>query len=159
MGNMTLMRSSAAFFLTLMLLPTVMSCSNEKPAESNKEGHSQIKTIETMDELNRIIHSDKKMLVFDLYADWCMPCKILAPVFNSLSENYKDRAAFYRINIDKSPDIAAAFGIRGIPYIVFINDKKTIHALTGVNPKESYEKVLNRCSNAISAQECEKALD
>ena len=112
-----------------------------------------------MEELNQLINdNESKMLVFDLYANWCIPCKILSPIFNSLSEDYNDQAIFLKVDIDKNPDIAAAFGVRGIPYVVFIRNKKAIYALSGVNPKESYENVLNSCGMAESADACAQLL-
>jgi thioredoxin-like negative regulator of GroEL len=59
----------------------------------------------------------------------------------------------------KIPDIAAAFGVQGIPYAVFVRNKKAIHKLSGVNPKKSYEKALNSCGAAESADACAKLLE
>lgn len=147
-----------AVISTFLLFP-VTSCSKKLPPNS-QNNTSSVKTISSMNELNQLINDNgNKMLVFDLYADWCMPCKILSPIFSSLSETYKDQAVFLKIDIDKNPDIAAAFGVRGIPYVVFVRNKKAIYALSGVNPKESYEKVLNSCGTAESADACAQLLE
>lgn len=153
LGKMIVLPVISALFFT------VSSCSNEKSAKPGKETHSLVNTIQTSDEMNKIISSNKKMLVFDFYADWCMPCKVLEPTFGSLSEAYKDRAVFYRVNIDRNPDIASAFGVVGIPLVVFMKNQKAIHAITGLNPKESYEKVLNNCADVTSEQSCAQLLD
>lgn len=147
-----------AGIFTFLLFP-VASCS-KKGSSNSQNNTSSVKTISSMNELNQLINENgSKMLVLDLYADWCMPCKILSPIFNSLSEEYKDQAVFFKVDIDKNPDIAAAFGVRGIPYVVFIRNKKAIYALSGVNPKESYEKVLNSCYRAESADACAQLLE
>lgn len=145
--------------LSISILLPVLSCIKKKSSDTQTDV-SQIKTIVSMTELNQIINNNnEKMLVLDLYADWCVPCKILSPIFNSLSQTHKDQASFFRVDVDKSPEIAEAFGVQGIPYVVFIRNKKAIYTLTGVNPKENYEKVLNSCSAAESEQACTKLLE
>lgn len=147
-----------AAIITFLLL-AVTFCSNKGSANSQNNS-SSVKTISSINELNLIINNNEtKMLVIDLYADWCLPCKVLSPIFVSLSAAYKDQAIFLKIDIDKNPDIAAAFGVQRIPYVVFIRNKKTIYALSGVNPKESYEKVLNKCGDTESADTCARLLE
>ncbi len=99
------------------------------------------------------------MMVLDLYADWCGPCRILAPTLHELAAEFKGKADFYRINVDKSPDLARSFGVRGIPYVIFMMEKKPVYALTGLNPKENYQKVLTICGGAASADECVNLLN
>ncbi len=141
------------------LLFSVTSCS-KKGASNSQNNTSSVRTISSINELNQLINeNESKMLVFDLYADWCMPCKVLSPIFNSLSEAHKDQAVFLKIDIDKNPDIASVFGVRAVPYVVFVKNKKAIYALSGVNPKESYEKVLNSCGAAESADACARLLE
>ncbi len=155
--NIHITKLSIVLIIVYLLIP-VVSCSKKKNSDI-VDHSSSVKTISSMSELSRIINGDDtKMLVFDLYADWCVPCKMLTPIFSSLSKAHTDRAIFYRINIDNNPDIAAAFGVQGIPHVVFIRDKKSIYALTGVHPKESYERVLNSCGEAESANDCAQLL-
>ena len=155
--------------LTAMLIP-VTSCSSENtketpktketPGSQTQKQEGNIKSISSVEELNKLIESNsEKLMVFDLYADWCMPCKVLAPTFNTLANTHKKKANFYRINVDKSPDLAQAFGVRGIPYVVFVRNKQTVYAMTGLNPKESYEKVITSCGSAESPEACIKELE
>jgi len=67
---------------------------------------------------------DKPALI-DFYADWCGPCKIIAPVLEELSEEYKDQLTIYKINTEVEQELAAVFGIQSIPSLLFIpmNDK------------------------------------
>lgn len=136
------------------LLPVQLSC-------SKKSASSEIpaKSIETVDQLNQIIDTGKKMLVLDLYADWCFPCKVIAPVLDSLSQKHKDQIDLFKINVDKSPDIANAFGVQGIPFVIFIQNKTVIHSITGVKAIEDYEKVIKKCSNAESWMDCQNMLN
>lgn len=99
-----------------------------------------------------------QLLVFDLYADWCRPCKMLAPMYDSLASTHGHRANFYRVDVQRNPDIAAAFGVRGIPLVVFMKDQKVVQALTGLNPRKSYERILTSCGPMVSLEECRKNL-
>ena len=58
--------------------------------------------------------------VIDFYADWCMPCKMVVPLLNQLSEEYDGRVKFYKINTEKDPEVAKLFGISSIPTLLFI---------------------------------------
>ena len=146
-------------FLTAVLW--VSSCSKE--IESKKatpeNDQSAVTTIQSSDQLNTVLESNQdKLLVFDLYADWCMPCKVLAPTFSSLADTHRE-TRFFRINVDQNPDIAAAFGVRGIPYVVFVKNKQAVYALTGLNPKEKYEQVITACGSPGSVTACQENLN
>lgn len=93
-----------------------------------------------------------KMLVVDLYADWCGPCRMIQPTISKLADKYQDKVDFYRVNIDENPQIAAVFKTQVIPYVVFIKDNKVITAFAGVNSSEKYEKVITTC--AASKEPC-----
>lgn len=58
--------------------------------------------------------------VVDFYADWCGPCKRVAPIMEELAKEYKGKVIFYKVNTDKEREVAGAFGIRSIPSILFI---------------------------------------
>ncbi len=126
------------------------------PPQEKKE---PVSSIGDLDKLNAIVEGTPgKLLVFDLYADWCVPCKILAPLYDSLAVKHGKSADFYRVDVQHSQDIAAAFGVRGIPFVVFMKDKKVVHAITGLNPAESYERVITTCGGSASVSECQEKL-
>jgi len=58
--------------------------------------------------------------LIDFYADWCGPCKMVAPVLEELSEEYKGKINIYKINTEQETELAGAFGIRSIPSILFV---------------------------------------
>lgn len=62
-----------------------------------------------------------KPAVIDFYTDWCRPCKMLAPLIESISNDYKGRIEVYKVNIDKEPQLADLFKIQSIPTILFIS--------------------------------------
>ncbi len=99
--------------------------------------------IATEREFDSIIeNAGSRLIVLDLYADWCGPCRVLHPTLLALANKYAGKASFYRVNVDANPKIAAAFGTNGIPYVVFVKDRKAIESLVGVNPSKEYEKII-----------------
>ena len=88
---------------------------------------------------------DKPALI-DFYAEWCGPCKMLAPVLEEVSDEYAGKVDIYKINVDEEEDLASLFGIRSIPTLIFIEKNGTMHRSQGAmgkpQLKEAIEKVL-----------------
>jgi thioredoxin 1 len=134
------------------------SCGSSK--EKNAEAMEQLPLLSSSEELDSLSAAvGNQMLVLDFYADWCGPCRVLAPTIDRLAVEYKEKARFFRVNVDKSPSLSRAFGVRGIPYIVFMKNGQVVYVLTGVHPGETYKKVLDFCSNDASADECVRKLN
>lgn len=132
-----------------VLLLTLFSCSgNTKTAEPAKSPDPTVKSIQGVEQFKTIVdNAGDRLLVFDLYADWCMPCKILSPMLEKIAEAKKGQADFYRINIDKNRDLASAFGVQGIPFVVFVKSKAAVHAFTGVQSQSTYEQAIDQFSS------------
>jgi thioredoxin 1 len=81
--------------------------------------------------------------IIDFYADWCAPCKMVAPILEELAEEYKGKVNIYKIDTEAEQELAAVFGIRSIPSILFVpkNDKPQMAA--GALPKESFVQAIN----------------
>lgn len=77
------------------------------------------------------IPKDKKV-VLDFFADWCGPCKGIAPVFEALAEKYSD-VVFLKVNVDKAPEIAEGFGVESLPTFILFNCGKGFKAVRGAN--------------------------
>ncbi len=84
---------------------------------------------------------DKPALI-DFYADWCGPCKMVAPILEEISNEYGEKMHVYKINTDQEQELSAAFGIQSIPSLLFIpmNDKPQMAA--GALPKDSLVKAI-----------------
>ncbi len=80
--------------------------------------------------------------VIDFYADWCGPCKMVAPIMEKLSEEYKGKVAFYKVDTDREQQLAAMFGIRSIPTLVFIPLNEQPKALVGAVPEHVLREVI-----------------
>lgn len=78
--------------------------------------------------------NSKNTVLVDFYADWCGPCKMLAPVLEGLSEKM-DKVTFYKVNVDASSDLAGRYGIQAIPNLVIFKDGKAVDQITGFVPE------------------------
>ena len=80
--------------------------------------------------------------VIDFYADWCGPCKMVAPVLEELSKEYEGKINIYKIDTEAEQELAAAFGIRSIPSLLFIPKEGQPQMAMGALPKESLKEVI-----------------
>ncbi len=89
-----------------------------------------------------VINSDKPVLV-DFWAEWCGPCKALAPVLDEIAGELDGKAQLVKVNVDESGELAQKYGIRGIPTLIFFKDGEVKSTLVGNQPKSEILKNLN----------------
>jgi len=80
--------------------------------------------------------------VIDFYADWCRPCKMVAPIMEELAKKYEGKVIFYKVNTDKEKELASVFQIRSIPSILFVPAKGDPKFSVGAMQKEDYIKII-----------------
>ena len=90
-----------------------------------------------------VISADKLVLV-DLYATWCAPCKSLAPVLEELADKYADKIKVVKVNVDEEESIAAKFGIASIPTVIFFKNGQTAASLVGLRTSLEIEKMIEK---------------
>lgn len=73
--------------------------------------------------------------VIDFWAEWCGPCRMIAPIIEELSEEMKDKALIGKVNVDDNPDVATRYGIRSIPTILILKDGEIVHRHVGTTTK------------------------
>lgn len=81
-------------------------------------------------------------IIIDFYADWCGPCKSLAPVLEQLSEEYKDKIKIYKVDTEAEQELSAVFGIRSIPSMLFCPLGEDPQMANGALPKQQIEKII-----------------
>lgn len=134
--------------LAIPVIAQLISCTG---AKSDTVQDELVQSISSLEQFNAIVeHSGNRLIAFDLYADWCMPCHVLEPVLKEIAKENSSKVTIYKINADQFPQIIEAFGVNGIPFVVFIKNKKAIYALMGVQPKESYLKIINNYADTSS---------
>lgn len=83
-----------------------------------------------------------KPCVIDFYADWCGPCKMLAPVLEELAKEFEGKIDIFKVNTEEEQELAGVFGIRSIPSILFVPLKGQPQMATGALPKETFVKAF-----------------
>ena len=83
-------------------------------------------------------------VVVDFYADWCVPCRRLAPILQDIAQYYHGEVDFYRINVDNNPDIAEAFQIRSIPLLLICPLDGEPKAVVGLYSMQEYIRIINQ---------------
>jgi thioredoxin 1 len=80
--------------------------------------------------------------IIDFYADWCKPCKMIAPTLEELQKEYAGKIRVYKVNTDENSDLSAFFQIRSIPALLFIPLEGQPQMVAGALPKESFEQAI-----------------
>lgn len=83
-----------------------------------------------------------KAAVIDFYADWCGPCKSIAPILEELSDQYKDQLVIYKVDTDKEAELSSLFGIQSIPTLLFIPVNGNPMMQKGALPKNVLQQII-----------------
>jgi thioredoxin 1 len=92
--------------------------------------------IEQLTEQNFNNKIKKGVVMVDFWADWCMPCKMMAPILNEVAEAAEGEAVIYKLNVDEQRQVAASYGIRNIPTIIVFREGKEVERIVGIKTKE-----------------------
>jgi len=90
-----------------------------------------------------------KLVLMDFYADWCGPCRLQGPIFESLAEEqeFREKAEFRKVNVDKEGDLAAEKGIMVVPTVILEKDGVEVQRWMGVTSREELIKAINKALN------------
>ena len=90
---------------------------------------------------DEVVNADTLVLV-DFWAEWCGPCKMIAPIVEELAEEFNGKIKFTKLDVDSNPQSAMNFGIRGIPALLIFHDGKPVDQVVGAVPKSVLKKRL-----------------
>jgi thioredoxin len=83
-----------------------------------------------------------KPAIIDFYADWCAPCKMVAPILEQLSEEYKGKIDIYKVNTEQERELSSVFGIMSIPSFLFIPMEGMPSLEPGAFPKQAFKEII-----------------
>lgn len=151
------MSKTILFLMGLMLVVTTAcgrgSSNNAKQEARATEGSGKVIHLTKAEFLEKVYNYEKnpnewkyegnKPAIVDFYADWCGPCKMVAPILDELAKEYDGQIVIYKVDTEKERDLASAFGIRSIPSILFIPMLGEPEMAQGAMPKASFKKAID----------------
>jgi len=96
-----------------------------------------------------VLQSEKPVLV-DFWAEWCAPCRMLAPTVAAVAEQYADSASVVKLNVDENPSTSQRYGIKGIPTLILFRAGKEVERVVGAIGKESIARIVEKHISFVS---------
>lgn len=93
---------------------------------------------------DEIVAKSDKLTVIDFWAEWCGPCRMVAPLIAELATEYEGKALVGKCDVDENPDIASKFSIRNIPTIIFVKNNEVVDKLVGAVPKSKIAELIDK---------------
>ena len=101
-----------------------------------------VKEYSTDDFKSEVVESDAPVLV-DFWAEWCGPCKVIAPVVEELANDYEGKIKFGKVNVDDHNMVASEYGVRSIPTLLIFKNGTVVNQIVGAVPKEKITAILD----------------
>jgi len=92
-------------------------------------------------ELEELLNK-KPLVLVDFWAEWCMPCRFIEPIFEEIARTYKE-VTCVKVNVDENQESAAKYGVMGIPTLILFKNGKPVERIVGVAPKEQIEQQIS----------------
>ncbi len=93
--------------------------------------------------LDKVLKTDKPVVI-DFWAEWCGPCRMVAPIIEQLAEEYKDNVIVGKIDVDENNEATTKYGIRNIPTILFIKNGQVVDKIVGAADKRLFVDKINK---------------
>ncbi len=145
-----------SFLLTLISVSIYAENSKGNKNNHNSKKEKTMQTIPLTKEefLQKVANFEKnpeewkylgdKPCIIDFYASWCGPCKMIAPVLDELANEYGEEIYIYKVDTEKERDLAALFGIRSIPTLLFCPMGENPQMAQGALPKETFKEIIDK---------------
>ena len=96
----------------------------------------------TTSNFNEIVNGGKPVVI-DFWATWCGPCRRVGPIMEALAAHYEGKVVVGKVDVEEQDELAAQFGIRNIPTVLFVKDGQVVDKVVGAMPKSAYEEKIN----------------
>ena len=90
-----------------------------------------------------VLQSEQPVII-DFWAEWCAPCRAIAPIVKDLASEYGDRVKIVKMNIDENPNTPGKYGVRAIPTVLAFKGGTVAEQLTGARPKSAFEEMVQK---------------
>jgi thioredoxin 1 len=115
-----------------------------KPLKGAEETMSSEKVLVLNNESFKTEISGDKPILVDFWAQWCQPCRMMAPVVDSVADEFDGRAKIGKLNIDDFGMVAAEYGVMSIPTLILFKSGQPVERVIGVRPKEEIKKLIEK---------------
>src|ERR671939_1421573 len=109
-----------------------------------------VKEVSDTSFMQDVLGADQPVLV-DFWAEWCAPCRMLAPTVDAVAEKYTGRARVVKLNVDENPTVSQKYGIKGIPTLILFKGGKEEERVVGATSKEAISRLLDKHVASVAA--------
>ena len=127
--------------LVILALSTIYSCGSDVNGNNSVATGNELKIVNDMGSFNEIINSSTPVLV-DFYADWCAPCKMMAPILQQVSKDMEGKVKVIKVDVDKNEDAARKYQIRSIPTMILFQNGKAVWQGVGVMQADQIKAII-----------------
>jgi thioredoxin len=151
-------------FIAILSLFMLVSCGNSKKENKKKENVQEVESVVEEESLvknldyktfvkkvwdietypDSFAYKSKLPCMIDFYADWCGPCKRVAPIMEEIAQQYEDKIIVYKVNVDKEQKLPLIFKVKNIPTVFFLPTEGQPLSQVGALSKEEYISIINK---------------
>ncbi len=127
--------------LTLLICVVAISC--DRAGDGSHQADENVQRITTAEQFDAVVLRASVPVLVDFFADWCGPCRRLAPTIHDLAAEYKGRAIFVKVDVDQAKTLAARYKVSGIPDVRIFHAGKDVAKIIGLNKPGKYRAALD----------------
>jgi len=105
---------------------------------------TEVVTTLTSSSFDKFLENTDLPVLVDFWADWCMPCRVMAPVMEELARDYAGKAMFARVNVDENPEVASRYSIMSIPHFIIFKNSRPAERIVGAVGRGPLEDALKK---------------
>jgi thioredoxin 1 len=129
----------------ILALSVIYSCGTRTNANNSTVAGNELKSVNDMGSFNEIINGSTPVLV-DFYADWCGPCKMMAPIMQQVSRDMVGKVTVIKVDVDKNEEVARKYQIRSIPTTILFKNGKVLWQGVGVMQADQIKAIIQKNS-------------